>query len=182
MARNLEIKAICSDLDAAAARARALGATYVGVLRQRDTYFHCPRGRLKLREIAGAEAELIAYDRPDQPDARYSAFWLVPVSDPIALREALSRTLGIRGVVAKTRTLYRYGRTRIHLDRVEDLGDFVELETAADGRPEAEVAAECAAVRAALGIEEGALLAGSYLDLLLAQQGDSASASTVKAS
>ena len=181
MARNLEIKAICTDLDAAAVRACALGAEYVGVLRQRDTYFHCARGRLKLREIAGAAAELIAYDRPDHPGARYSAFWLGPVPDPVTLREALSRTLGVRGVVAKTRTLYRYRHTRIHLDRVEALGDFIELETAADFRPDAEVAAECAAVRAALGIEEDALLAGSYVDLLLAREGDSAPASTVKA-
>lgn len=181
MARNLEIKAICSDLDDAAARARALGAERVAVLRQRDTYFHCAHGRLKLREIADSGAELIAYDRPDQPGARYSAFWVVPIPDPARLREALGHALGIRGVVAKTRTLYRYRHTRIHLDRVEGLGDFVELETAADGRPDAEVAAECAAVRTALAIGEDALLSGSYLDLLLARKGDSTTDSKVEA-
>lgn len=36
--------------------------------------------------------------------------------------------LGVKGVVKKTRHLYIHEHTRIHIDNVENLGKFVELE------------------------------------------------------
>ncbi|MBI3911841.1 MAG: class IV adenylate cyclase [Armatimonadetes bacterium] len=167
MPRNLEIKARCPDLDAAAAHALALGATPAGVLRQVDTYFACRHGRLKLRETEGADAELIAYQRPDRAAARASDYLAVPVPDAPALKTALANALGIRAVVAKVRRLYLYRATRIHLDEVEELGRFLELETAVEGQSDEEAAAELCAIQEALGIGTKDLLRGSYADLLL---------------
>jgi adenylate cyclase class IV len=192
---NLELKVRCPDdaaLDAIEATARARGAVYLRAMYQRDTYFAAPRGRLKLREwrredegpaaaTSGDDAEagdhgatLIAYDRPDEAGSRVSDYLLCPVPDPDALRAALARALGVRLVVEKRRRLYRWGHTRIHLDRVADLGPFVELETVVEhfqGTPDerqAAAEAEHRRVIALLGLDLFTAIAGSYSDLLAA--------------
>jgi len=83
--------------------------------------------------------------------------------------EALSAVLGISVVVSKTRRLFVLAGTRIHLDRVEGLGDFIEFEgvVSADGDPD-QFAPLLADLRRSFDIGEGDLLSGSYSDLLLA--------------
>jgi len=125
-----------------------------------------PHGRLKLREIDGATAELIQYARPDEPTARASDYVLALVTDPDRLRDALARALGVRAVVAKRRALYLWRHTRIHLDDVDGLGAFLELETVITDQSEAEARAEIAEAAAALGIRDEDRLAGSYVDLV----------------
>src|SRR5919202_66755 len=87
-----------------------------------------PRGRLKMREQEPGGAELIAYERPDAAQASESRYRIAPVADPHALREALDAALGTTVVVDKRRHLLLWDGVRIHLDRVDGLGDFVELE------------------------------------------------------
>jgi predicted adenylyl cyclase CyaB len=164
--RNIEIKARCLNLASARERAAALGAQPAGLLVQRDTYFHVPHGRLKLREINGETAELIQYSRPDATEARASDYLVVPVADPTLLREALARALGIRAVVAKRRELYLWRHSRIHLDDVEGLGSFLELETVLTEQSEADAREEIAAAVAALGIRDEDRVALSYVDLI----------------
>jgi homotetrameric cytidine deaminase len=164
--RNVEIKTRDADPDATLQRALALGAADEGVLVQRDTYFGGARGRLKLREQQGDGAQLIAYTRPDAEDARTSAYRLADVGDPVALREALDAALGTRVVVDKRRHLLLWEGVRIHLDEVEGLGSFVELEGVAP--PESDLAREhelVAWLRAELVLGEP--VAVSYSDLLL---------------
>jgi adenylate cyclase class IV len=161
--RNLELKVAVRDLAAVRARALAAGAEDRGVLHQRDTFFASPRGRLKLREEDG-RAELIAYERPDEAGSRWSDYLLVPVPDPALLREALAGTLGVAGEVRKRRELLVLERTRIHLDDVDGLGCYVELETVADGEPGIE--AEHERIGAALGLDTAAAVPGAYVDLL----------------
>jgi homotetrameric cytidine deaminase len=132
--RNIEIKARDADPAATLERALALGASDEGVLTQRDTYFAGARGRLKLREQDGgseAGARLIAYSRPDEAAARTSAYRLAEVGDPAGLREALDAALGTLVVVDKRRRLLLYENVRIHLDEVQGLGSYVELEAVA---------------------------------------------------
>jgi predicted adenylyl cyclase CyaB len=126
--RNIELKSRCADLAAARDGALRLGAADAGALEQTDTYFHCANGRLKLRETVGRRAELIAYARPDHADARASAYDLIPIEDPGPLKRGLAMTLGVRVVVIKRRELLLWHNVRIHLDRVEGLGTFVEFE------------------------------------------------------
>ena len=128
MRKNIEVKARCADLAAARRAARQIGARRQGLLLQTDTYFNVRRGRLKLREIRGERAELIWYQRPNRAAARDSDYVIVPVADPAALKMALCLGLGMRSVVKKRRELWMYRNVRIHLDQVEQLGSFIELE------------------------------------------------------
>src|SRR4051794_4882053 len=165
--RNVELKARDPDPERSLDRARALGAEDRGELRQRDTYFAAPRGRLKLREQEPGSAELIAYERPDAAHARESRYRLAPVADAPALREALDAALGTTVVVAKRRHLLLYEGVRIHLDRVEGLGDFVELEGVA--AEDSDLARETHLVerlKAELAIHDDAIVATGYADLL----------------
>jgi adenylate cyclase class IV len=169
--RNLELKAFDPDPPGTLQAALDLGARDLGYRSQRDTYFHAVQGRLKLREaqVDGTEspAELISYARSDRPEARVSSYRVVPVFDPIALADALADVLGIRVVVEKARRLLLYENVRIHLDRVTDLGDFVELEAVVTG-PGGPAAEEpkVTRLRRALGIADDRLVARGYADLL----------------
>ncbi|XP_056367522.1 uncharacterized protein LOC130263765 isoform X2 [Oenanthe melanoleuca] len=146
------------------------------VLLQTDTFFRVPRGRLKLRRTQDGRGELIFYERPDSTGPKLSSFSITPTADPEGLQAVLSRSLGVLGTVRKERLLLLLGQTRLHLDRVQGLGDFLELEVVL--RPEqSEQDGQRVARRLLreLGIPEGDLICGAYLDLLLArgQRGDS---------
>ena len=165
--RNLELKARDPDPAASLAAARALGARDEGVLRQRDTYFAAPRGRLKLREQEPGGAQLIAYERTDVPSARESRYRLVDVPDPEALRAALDAALGTTGVVRKRRRLLLSENVRIHLDDVDGLGAFVELEAVVpDGGDPGAEAERVTALREALGLGDDRLEPRGYAALL----------------
>jgi homotetrameric cytidine deaminase len=166
--RNIELKASDSQPDRTLELALALGAEDRGEIAQRDTYFGGARGRLKLREQEPGETELIQYRRADAEAARESDYRRVPVSETAALREALDVALGTLAVVQKRRRLLLHGNVRIHIDEVEGLGSFVELEAVAG--PESDLSAEHDKVerlRAELEIGDDALVAQSYSDLLL---------------
>ena len=126
--RNIELKASDPDPERSLAVVLGLGARDRGVLRQRDTYFRVSRGRLKLREEEPGGATLVQYDRVDADEARVSSYRLVPIEDPRKLCDALEASLGTLAVVEKARHLLLWQSVRIHLDRVEGLGNFVELE------------------------------------------------------
>lgn len=166
---NVELKARDSDPAATAGRCEALGAVDHGVREQRDTYFAGRHGRLKLREEGGSIAELIAYRRLDTTEAEQSAFIRAPAADPALLREALDAALGETVVVVKRRRLFMWEHVRIHLDDVEGLGTFIELEAmVGPGLNSAEEAsAKVAGLRSELAIADDALVAVGYSDLLL---------------
>jgi len=127
--RNIELKARLADLEAARKTAEALATKRLGVQHQIDTYFHCRRGRLKLRQINGLSAELVWYARPDEPGPKASDYLQVPVSNPETLKAALSAGLGVRAIVDKRREIFLWHNVRIHLDQVAGLGTFLELES-----------------------------------------------------
>src|SRR3954471_5026477 len=174
--RNVELKARDPHPERSLERARALGAEDRGERRQRDTYFAAARGRLTLREQEPGEAELIAYERADAARARESRYRIAPVSeDADAVREALDAALSTTVVVAKRRHLLLYDGVRIHLDRVEGLGDFVELEgVAGEGSDLAREGEVVESLRADLEIADDAIEATGYADLL--RQADDAGA------
>ena len=166
--RNVELKARDPDPAATLAAALAHGASDQGVLHQRDTYFDAAAGRLKLRE-EHERSTLIAYARADEAAARLSAYHLVDVPDPAALTTALDGALGITVVVSKRRRLLLWRDVRIHLDDVDGLGTWVELEAVAP--PGSDLSAEHAKVaelRDVLGIVDDRVVAGGYAAMLLA--------------
>jgi predicted adenylyl cyclase CyaB len=172
--RNLEFKTRLADAKAALARARALGAELWGDLRQTDTYFDVPSGRLKLRETAGLQAELIAYARDEAAAGRLSDYEIARTPDPAALRAVLARSLGVLAVVKKRRTLVTLDTTRIHLDNVEQLGSFLEIEVPA-GEDEASARQRFDSLLAGLGYSAADGIRASYLDLMLQLQEDATS-------
>jgi homotetrameric cytidine deaminase len=166
--RNIELKARDRDRGRTLDLALALGAQDRGEIAQRDTYFTPRRGRLKLREQVPGEAELIAYSRPDEADARTSEYVRVPVGDAQALRVALEASNGTLVTVSKRRRLLLWEGVRIHLDEVEGLGSFVELEAVAEDGSDLSAAREkVERLRGELRIADADVVPVGYSDLLL---------------
>jgi homotetrameric cytidine deaminase len=166
---NVELKARDADPPATEARCLALGAEDHGVLLQRDTYFARASGRLKLRDQGEDGSALIAYRRPDGTEPEESSYVIAPVGAPEELAEALDTALGTTVVVVKRRRLLIWENVRIHLDEVEGLGTFLELEApVGPGLNDPATAQEkVRRLRAELAIEDDALVAVGYSDLLL---------------
>jgi len=164
---NVEIKARVRDLTRLRELVEGLSDGPAEVIRQEDTFFNCPAGRLKLRTLSPDLGELIYYEREDAPGPRPSTYVIAPTEDPDSLRTALASALGVRGVVRKCRCLYRAGGTRIHLDQVDGLGAFVELEVVLRPDQSADDGARIAAdLMAQLGIRDEDLVTEAYVDLL----------------
>jgi adenylate cyclase class IV len=164
---NVEIKARLHDSARQIARLEALAGGASQRLRQIDTFYAIPAGRLKLRTLGPEAGELIVYRRADAPGPRRSDYAIYPTQAPEALARVLTAALGVSGVVRKERTLYRAGRTRLHLDRVEGLGEFLEIEVVlAPGEDEAAALAEARDWMQKLDVRESDLVAAAYVDLL----------------
>ena len=167
MPRNIEIKARINSVEALLPIAIRVAGGEPLLIDQDDTFFNVPHGRLKLRQFADGSAELIHYQRADSGAAKASDYVRVPVADPAALRQALARACGQRGRVRKQRWLLLAGATRIHVDRVENLGDFMELEVVLQqGQSDADGARLADNMMQALGLAAAPRVAGAYLDLL----------------
>jgi predicted adenylyl cyclase CyaB len=170
-ARNIEMKASLSDLGRARAIAARLATAHLGVLRQRDTYFTCSHGRLKLREIEGQGAQLIAYERADRPDAKASDYRLLQLAVQDTTRklyDLLEAALGIAVVVEKTREVFLYHNVRIHLDEVAGLGSFLEFEAVVgDAIDDQSAHAQLTWLQNEFAIDAADLMSGSYSDMLL---------------
>ena len=165
--RNIELKARLVDLDMARKVAAVIATKRLGTQHQIDTYFHCYHGRLKLRQIDGLRAELIAYTRPDQEGPRPSDYQLVPLSNPETLKAALTAALGVRAVVEKRREIFLYHSVRIHLDDVVGLGHFLELEAVLGGDvDEAAGRALIDSLQHHFALSPSALLANSYGEMI----------------
>src|SRR5205814_10216766 len=124
---NVEIKARCSHPDLIRNYLKEHKAEFKGTDHQTDTYFNVNNGRLKLRE-GNIENNLIFYHRPDRPGAKESHFQLVKVADSAGLKKVLSESLGIKAVIEKKRDIYFIGNVKFHIDEVEGLGNFAEIE------------------------------------------------------
>jgi predicted adenylyl cyclase CyaB len=166
MNRNIEIKARVRNWPALQRKAAALSGHEPTLLLQEDTFFNVSPGRLKLRTVNDSH-ELIFYRRPDQNGPKESSYTLAPVQDASAMKNLLAELHGIRAVVRKTRWLYLAGQTRIHLDRVESLGDFLELEVVLKETQSAEEGKAIARnIMDQLGIAQEDLVDRAYVDLL----------------
>ncbi|GFR90770.1 adenylyl cyclase (AC) class IV domain-containing protein [Elysia marginata] len=168
MPRNVEIKARVSDLASLTAKAKALAGDDGSYTQQVDTFFNAANGRLKLRSVKGERAKLIHYNRPDQSGPKLSDFHITLIDDVDGLKKVLANTMGVKGEVKKTRHLIMYDQTRIHIDDVDGLGHFMELEvqlredqTVADGE---RIAHD---IMDKLDINKEDLITSAYMDLLL---------------
>ncbi len=167
MARNIEIKARVADPVALRERAAALAAAGPVEIAQDDTFFNCPAGRLKLRAFSGTRGELIFYRRSDERGPKESYYFRTPTNEPDTLRQTLALAYGEAGRVRKRRTLFLVGRTRVHLDDVDGLGHFMELEVVlSEGEPAESGVREAEELMRRLGVETSQLIDRAYVDLL----------------
>lgn len=165
---NIEIKARTSRQEFIREYLRKAGADYKGTDLQTDTYFVVPSGRLKLRQGA-IENNLIWYERPNQAGVKQSDFSLTPVADGEGLKSILQKALGIKVTVVKKREIYYIGNVKFHIDELDGLGHFVEIEA---GNKTADVPVEklkeqCKFYMEEFGIKEEDLLANSYSDMMM---------------
>ncbi len=167
MARNIEIKARLESVSALLPRVAAMATGGPVDIDQDDTFFDCGNGRLKLRAFSADSGELIFYRRVDQQGPKESFYLISPTSAPGDLRRLLALAYGEAGRVRKSRTVFLVGRTRVHLDRVRGLGDFLELEVVL--RDDEDAAAginEARALMDLLGVHPAQLVEGAYVDLI----------------
>jgi predicted adenylyl cyclase CyaB len=167
VATNVEIKARVMDIDALRKRVEAICNSFGELIEQEDIFFKVDSGRLKLRILAPDRGQLIFYQRPDRAGPKVSEYHISETTEPDKLESVLSKALGIRGVVSKDRYLYWIDQTRIHLDQVEGLGDFLELEVVL--RPDQsweQGTAIAADIMEKLQISPDDLIEGAYMDLL----------------
>jgi len=168
-AYNVEIKARCADLPEARNRLTAEPHEFVGTDHQVDTYFDVPSGRLKLRQ-GTIETHLIAYHRPDQEGPKASTVSLYKPGDAEALLQTLQQTLPTLIVVDKQREIYFLDHVKVHLDRVDGLGSFVEVEAIGKASEHESLLQDCQDTMALLGVQPDALESASYSDMLLFQE------------
>ena len=171
MARNIEVKARIESVTALLPKAAALADKGPFHILQDDPFFPCASGRLKLRSFSRDDGELIFYRRADLLGPTESFYIRSRTSAPGALRESLALAYGTSGRVQKYRTLFMVGRTRIHLDRVEGLGDFLELEVVLGKSESTEEGMKTAqALMEKLGVQKSQLVEASYIDMLAQQE------------
>lgn len=172
MPENVEIKARVTQPGPLRTRATEISDGPAELIVQRDVFFLSSTGRLKLRCFPDGSGELIHYERPDRSGPRTSRYTIFPVEHADGLVEMLTAALGKIGVVEKRRTLFLVGQTRVHLDEVVDLGDFMELEVVLEeGQTEAEGEVIARELMERLEVSEAELVAGAYIDLMLAAGG-----------
>ncbi len=166
MAKNLEFKVRSVSLESLLPKLADLKATHRDTIHQVDTYFQNPKGRLKLRETDGSdEGWLIYYERPNRLESRYSIYQLSKIDKPTELKELLTAALGVKTIIKKQRSLWMFNNTRIHLDTVDELGEFVELETVFQGQSETDAIEEHHLVKTILDLDTAEPIAVSYSEL-----------------
>lgn len=165
---NLEFKAIYPDLKKAEQIARSLTRRPRVILHQIDSYFEITKGRLKIRELDQHHSELIYYERVNRKGSKFSDFVVVPLRSPSAGKYLCNKLFRKSIVVRKKRIVYLFQNSRIHIDDVQDLGQFVEFEVLVKkGRAQAR-----ALMKRLIGQFEVLphhVVEGSYSDLLMAK-------------
>jgi adenylate cyclase class IV len=170
--QNIEFKAELRNLEAARRQCKLIGAERAGQLRQTDTYYRLPDGRLKKREAisgtgpSGREPiQWIFYHRPDRVSPKMSNYTML--TDDQARRRWGTQGLKPWLAVNKTREVWLIGDVRIHLDQVDDLGIFIEFEALVSRRFDVKMChAAIAELRDRFGPLIGEPLSASYSDMV----------------
>ncbi|ANB72207.1 adenylate cyclase [Paraburkholderia phytofirmans OLGA172] len=168
MARNIEIRARTDSFEELMHRAAVLALDTPRSYRQQDFFYDVPNGRLMLREFDdGTPAELAFYQSGDRDGSTVTYFSRSPVTNAEAMHTLLAQALTTRGIVSKERHVFQVGQMNLNLDRVDDLGDFVELEVPlTQDDVEAIGEADARAVFEKLGVVHADLVSVPYVDLL----------------
>ncbi|XP_013139275.1 PREDICTED: uncharacterized protein LOC106103906 [Papilio polytes] len=170
--RNIEIKAKVHNVEEICKKAAELSGSSCIIIKQDDVFYKVNDGRLKMRKFPNSAAVLVRYSRDDEEGPKLSNYDLLEFS-PVESKKAeqldniLQKCLGIRGRVIKERKLYLVGQTRIHIDNVKGLGNFMELEVVLKPDQSVEEGEAIAKdLQNKLGVKNEDLIKGAYMDLL----------------
>ena len=165
---NFEIKARCRNTSNIRKILRLNNAVYKSKDYQIDTYFKVNRGRLKLRE-GEIENYLIYYEREDKKGPKQSEVILFEIEKDSSLKQLLTKALGMHIIVEKQREIYFIDNVKFHIDKVKDLGFFVEIEAIGDGENVnlKELKNQCGLYLQLLKISGKDLISLSYCELML---------------
>jgi len=167
MAKNIEIKASLNNVVFCLDKAKSLSGGDPEVIKQKDIFFNCDRGRLKLRIFSQKQGELIFYKRKNETGPKTSEYYISETNEPDRLLQVLEKAYGIYGVVKKTRKLFIIGRTRIHIDQVENLGNFLEFEVVLKENENPGIGkTEAHRLMDQFGLKDNNLIECAYIDLI----------------
>jgi adenylate cyclase, class 2 len=168
MPLNVELKARCNNQEKIRQILRENNADFKGVDHQIDTYFEAKEGRLKLRE-GNIENALIHYTRENKQGPKTANITLQRLEAENNVKEILVKVLQTLVTVDKQREIYFIDNVKFHIDNVESLGTFVEIEAIdTNGTITKErLQEQCQHFQDLFGINENDLVALSYSDLLL---------------
>jgi predicted adenylyl cyclase CyaB len=161
----IEFKARCVDHARIREILKSKNARFVGEDRQVDTYFRVPQGRLKLRE-GEIENSLVFYSRPNQAGPKQSDVTMSAVPAGSDIKVVLAKALGVKVAVDKRREIYFVENVKVHIDRVEGLGEFVEVEAIGCQSELSNLREQCQAFLREFGISEDDLMEESYSDMM----------------
>ncbi len=165
---NIEIKARSERSGEIREILKSHHAEFIGVDHQKDTYFKVNHGRLKLRE-GNIENHLIYYERENISGPKQASIILFRSDPSSSLKKILERSLGILVVVNKIREIYFIANIKFHIDHLEDLGEFIEIEAIDEyesiGREK--LLEQCKTYMVLFHISDDDLIKSSYSDLLL---------------
>jgi predicted adenylyl cyclase CyaB len=171
MPMNVEIKARIPNTAIAMSALCALGAECSATLHQEDTLFAVPRGRLKMRCDEEGVCELVYYRRENQTGPCISSYFRQPLTNPSNKKAELQSLFGIKKIVRKRRLVFIACGARVHIDDVEGLGQFLEIEVPFDRKADAHRAAHLTRMlMMRLSISDRDLIAGAYEDLFTGQK------------
>jgi len=167
MAKNIEIKASLENVSFCLDKAKSLSGTDPEVIEQEDFFFHCDNGRLKLRFFSHQKGELIFYNRKNDSGPKTCEYFISETNEPGQLLQVLEKSIGIHGRVKKIRKLFLIGRSRVHIDQVENLGNFLEFEVVLTEDEDTNIGLiEAHRLMDQFGIRKGNLIEGAYIDLI----------------
>ncbi|MBN2013036.1 class IV adenylate cyclase [candidate division KSB1 bacterium] len=171
MPTNIEIKAKTNQPVKIVEILQAHNAVFKGEDHQVDTYFRVPNGRLKLRE-GTIEQYLIHYHRCNQAGPKQSDVLLYACPAGSPLKAVLTEALGELVVVDKHRKIFFIDNVKFHVDNVQQLGAFVEIEAIdVDGSISVNrLNEQCQFYMELLSINHNDLIEVSYSDMLLGLQ------------
>lgn len=167
--KNIELKISVDNHQEIIKSLRVIKAKNLGILIQKDTYYNCPSGRLKLREINNKKYELIFYKRPNLKESKISDIDIINLNkkNNTQFNLFLSKAFGVFVIVNKKRNFWLYKNTRILLDDVKNLGKFLEIETVVKNNNMINAKKEYNEVCSMLNLIKYKRIEKSYSDLLV---------------
>jgi len=164
----LELKSRVKSLEDLRKKLLKLKAIHIVTLRQVDTYFNSPKGKFKIRQVDNQEkAKLIFYCREFVYGPKRNEAILIDITEPESFKEFFQKSLGILIIVDKEREIYTFKKTQIHLDKVQNLGKFIEFERIITNLKKDKRTLEI--LMKNLQIQQKDLIQGSYCDLMMEQ-------------